>query len=266
MRRTSDFWTENDDLIDTLTQQYSSYRNVDKSSITSWLNQFNSDEDATVGLKLLENLNFYPQNRIHSLFRTLKATLDGQFKGANFYYCGFGHPGTSGDSMLHEFRIANPLTESIHNDSFIHMSDIASLDGPEEKIVIMIDDVCGSGKQARAILKNILETVPPNVKLVFCPLIIPLETSNTLKDEFEILIISPSILEEKDKFFSAENTLFEIEEKATILRYCRRATSRPRGFGNTEMTVLIVRNIPNNTISILRANTRRWKGLFKRNS
>lgn len=258
------FLEDSEYKIQEFSDKYSSYRGVDRLSIISWLKRFDSDEDAIVGLKLLENIDYYNTPRIHSLLKELKETLDLHFK-ENIYFCAFGKPGKSGDFMLSEFRMANSLGRNKYDRLFIRMDDIIKLESEAcNVVVVLLDDVCGSGEQAKDFLPKVLEITPPNVKLVFCPLIIPLDTKKLLESEFDIDILCPSILEAKSNIFSRDNKTFTKKEKDILSKYCKRTGSGAAGFGDMGMTVVVQRNTPNNSIPILRSNNKSWTGLFKR--
>jgi hypothetical protein len=104
---------------------FGAYRHsVTKASIESWLDQFEGGDRDTAA-RLLDVVEFYGQDRIASAFRkSLKALpdwhLDPAKRAGRWRFVAYSRSsGESGDSMLHQFRLANNLDAKRYNELFI---------------------------------------------------------------------------------------------------------------------------------------------------
>src|SRR5262249_30458790 len=68
-----------------------------------------------------------------------------------------------------------------------------------------------------------------------------------------------------DSIFSDACTAFSDKEKASILKYCKRADPKhPKGHGDCGFVIVFAHKCPNNSLPILYARRRGWEGLFPR--
>jgi hypothetical protein len=256
------FWAQHNSEIDRLHFRFASFRGVTKESIIAWLIQFESDEHAAIGLKLLGAVDYYNQMRVMSSFHVLHGMIESKLSRVERYYCGFGYSGESGSSLVREFRQAINESSDAYQSKYKHMNDVRNLNTESEVYFIMIDDVVGTGDQSRGYLETLKEILPDNVKLVLAPIVIPADTAYALESDYEVKIISPNYLDDTHKFFSNHYTLLTDAEKSVIKYYCEKAGEMPTGYGDAQLTVVFSTKIPDNTVSVLRCNNSRWRGLF----
>ena len=272
-----EYWQKNDSRINILHRNFASYRGViTKETIIAWLNQFENDEHAEIGLKLLENVDYYDQVKVHTLLRTMKRLIEDYVQSQGeatiqIRFCGFGYAGTSGPAILRDYRDANNTSSDHFQDQYISMNDVRDLgirmgEDYVPYYFIMIDDIVGTGTQAKGIFELFLEQVPDNVSLILAPVIIPVSTAEALEREFPVKVISPKYLDDRDKIFSERNQIFSSEEREVLKSYCERAGSMVEGFGSSQLIVVFHTKVPNNSISLLWCENENWRGLFPRRS
>lgn len=194
-------------------------------------------------------------------------------------FSSFTTPGKSGDELLPKYRLANNMRSRKYDNFFIHISDLVNfIEEPElgssaieEKIepkkiknFVLIDDFVGTGSQAVKIWEDI-EGFLVNVEEIFLLVIYAFDEGiKNIERETPMKVISNYCLPATRRLFSINNTHFSSEEKIWLKNYCEIAGSWPMGYGDCQSTVVFCHRIPNNTISILRAKTQNWTGLFSR--
>jgi hypothetical protein len=133
-------------------RDFTAYRHpVTRASVENWLEQFEVHRD--VAARVLDAVEFYGADRIAAAFRKALKSLSGwdlnpgKRQGRWRFAAYSGSAGESGDSMLHQFRLANGLDAKRHNELFIQRSEIVLQRlGPEDTLVFL-DDFVGTGDQ-----------------------------------------------------------------------------------------------------------------------
>jgi len=144
-----EFLERHDGEIDGLAQHFGGYIvHVDKVSIRRRLRQFKT-EHLEIGLKLLHHVHFYDQHRVLTEQRLLHRQLN-QVVGAGreIIYASFGSPGTSGDELIHRYRLANNMQGATWDPKFINLSDVGQFVERQNLCFAFIDDFVGTGRQA----------------------------------------------------------------------------------------------------------------------
>jgi hypothetical protein len=252
---------------------FSTYRRpVTQRLIELWLDQF-TPHDKDLAARLLDSVLFIDHQHISNIFKQLLGSLEGwhlnesQRKGRWFFVPFSGSIGESGDTMLHEFRMATSMTRRQYNPLFIHRSQLVEKKPATGDTVVLIDDFSGSGRQASESWKELFaELLAGGPRIV---LMLVAATSTALKrisDETDMEPLCGTKLGKSDNIFAAECTHFSNDEKTTLLSYCRRAdASNPRGFGECGLVIVLGHRCPNNSIPVLHSNHGEWQGLFPRN-
>ncbi len=239
--------------------------------IERWLEQFRPPH-RDLAARVLDCVHFVPYEQISAAFRSLLNSLPGWSPNENerqgrWRFVAFSvSAGESGDSMLHQFRIANQLANRRHDDLFIHMRDLLRGNlGPGDSVVF-VDDFAGTGNQVcEAWAKDVAELLPegPNMYLI---LVAASNMARQAISQATALAITPSFeLTESDNIFSDQCTHFDLREKAALLEYCKKADRHlPKGYGDCGFVIVFAHRCPNNTVPILHADHSRWMGLFRR--
>jgi hypothetical protein len=181
-------------------------------------------------------------------------------------FVAFGKPGTSGDRMLHLFRVANSLDHSNDDDLFIHMSELLLQGLGPDDTVVFLDDFAGSGNQVCTLWEtNLAELLATDPK---CYLVLVAATGQAMQrigSETRLQPLAQRVFAGDDNLFSGECPHFSAEEQATLLTYCTRADARqPRGYGDCGLLMVLAHRCPNNSLPVLHARNSRFSGLFPR--
>lgn len=253
-------------------EEFAGYRHaVTENRIDRWLAQFDGT-DRDLAARVLDCVDYVPYERIADAFRSLLRSLPGwnfdktQRQGKWRFVPFSVSAGESGDSMLHQFRVANKLGGRKHDELFVHTRDLLREELRAEDSVVFVDDFAGTGDQvSTAWTAQMAELLPgsPNTYLI---LVAASVSGRQAISRRTGLTVAPSFeLTESDDIFSQQCAHFNADEKATLLRYCQRADRHlPRGYGDCGFVIVFAHRCPNNAIPILHAHNGRWSGLFRR--
>jgi hypothetical protein len=220
-----------------------------------------------LGLKLLTSVDYYTQNRVLGggvQLHTQSLRVLGHPN--ELYFASFSaSPGRSGDEILPKYRLANHLTGASASRKFITLADLPRFIDDSNAKFVFVDDFVGSGKQAVETWKNIVGLVNPHHEVVLAVHVAFQEGLDYIQRETPLQVVCNRILTNVNKIFSSANSPFTADEKTALADYCNLAGEFPAGYQNMQANVVFYYRAPNNCISILRCNSRRWKGLFLRN-
>jgi hypothetical protein len=250
---------------------FTGYRtSVTEPRIDRWIEQFRV-RDRDLAARILDSVEFITREQITTAFRSILNTLPGwnieeRFRQGRWRFVPFtASAGESGDTMLHQFRLANNMASKKFNELFIYKSDLLKQAlGPDDKVVF-VDDFSGSGKQVCDEWPIIEELLPDNPNIYLVLVAATARAVSKIEKETNLTPVPYSRLDNSDNIFSPSSRHFTPAEKQTILDYCKRVDSRkPQGFGDCGLVVVLAHNCPNNSIPILHINRPSWEGLFRR--
>lgn len=245
------------------------YRDLFKYPIIHKIRKNNSD---TTDLGLIENL--FRQELLSTRF------------------LGIGNPSESGVHLLYYFRQENNL----HKDYFINTHEIFDLQLEkkddsddvrinsvlkDEKITryIFIDDICGSGTQAKAYSSDIVKKIKSlnsNIEVIYLMLFGTEVGIKHIKDNTDFdRVESVFTIDESFKAFSDTSRYFTNSIKGTPIEknYCKGMcqeygsklwSSCPLGYKDGQLLLSLFHNTPDNTLPIFWRETSEWKAMFKR--
>jgi hypothetical protein len=267
MTNIQNFFEVHDAKISELEYKFTEYwSGIDKYSIRKWISQFN-EEHRGLALKLLQKVDYYNQARVMRSSRALHSQLmeiiDENL--GNTYFASFTPPGKSGDEILPRYRLANRLRGSRFDEKFIYVSDLSKFANQENLSFVFLDDFVGSGSQALKIWQNIEGFLTKASDVFLMVMVGYTHGIEHIQRTTPLKVIANRFLSEGAKVFSEENRDFSQGEKEIIKSYCQlTGDSWPEGYGGCQSLIVFFHRVPNNTISILRADTQTWKGLFPR--
>lgn len=243
---------------------------VTRRKIELWLDQFEKD-DQDVAARLLDAVQFFGNEHIRAQLKAGLASLAGwdidpsKRQGRWVFTAFSGSPGESGDSMVHQFRLANGLSLKKYNSLFVHRSELVSLKLGPDDTVVLIDDFSGTGRQAIDAWPTYSEllSLQPNIYL----LVVAATKSaiDAVTDNTDLQISAGTVLGKNTNFFSAACMHFNADEKRAVEKYCRKVDRhRPKGSGDAGLLVVFAHRCPNNTLPILHTKTSNWSALFPR--
>lgn len=256
--------------------RFGSYRaTISSTIIESWLHQFSSVADQDLAARVLDAVEYYGQSQIHAAYRQALAALNGwhpsaaKRKGRWRFAAMSGSAGESGDSMLHNFRLANNLDGKAFNELFISRSDLLRESPTADDTVVLVDDFSGTGTQVcEAWIDPALsfgELLAGVGKVYLIVVAASKAARKRISDETEICLMPAHELSERDNVFSDQCKHFTKAEQTTLLYYGKIADQKhPKGFGDCGFVVVFQHRTPNDSIPILHADHRKWTALFPR--
>lgn len=253
-------------------ERFSGYRaKISGTRIEAWLGHFDQPHKDAAG-RVLDAVEFYGHEQLDAAFRSVLGALPGWHRKAaqrtgRWRFVPFTlSPGESGDSMLHVFRVANKLSSPAFDNLFVYKADLLRERLVAEDTVVFVDDIAGTGDQAALAWRESLGELLPGRPRMFLLLVAAVQEAVTRIGSETPLRVRPfRRLRAEDNFFAPECAQFSEPEKRAILSYCRRADpTRPRGYGDCGLLVVMAHRCPNNSIPILHGRSQQFKGLFLR--
>jgi len=197
-------------------------------------------------------------------------------------FIGVGNPAESGTHLLYYFRQENKLARSL----FIHTHQIFTRDNtgrrppalrsPDVNYYVFIDDLCGSGQQAREYSVDIVEEIKRLKPEAVVGYYVVVGTSdgldevrgNTQFDEVRALYE----LDRTFRCFAPESRYFTAQDvgidKAFAEDTCRRYGGallplHPVGYRDSQLLLGFHHNVPDNTLPVIWGEDN-WRPVFRR--
>lgn len=252
--------------------RFAGYRvQVTRARIEQWLDQFDAG-DGDLGARILDAVEFFRADQLSDAYRSILGALPGWSRSASqrqgrWRFVAFGiHSGESGDAMLTAFRSANGLGGARFDELFVHKADLLRENLGPGDTVVFVDDFAGTGDQVIGAWTESLGELLPSGPRAFLILVAAVEDARRRIARETPLTVRPfRHLRARDNLFASECTHFRRVEKETILAYCRRADSaNPKGYGQCGLLLVMAHRCPNNSLPILHARGRSFRGLFPR--
>ncbi len=221
---------------------------VRKSTIDNWLNNFNEEDFKVNILYLLTHFIYFNKIQVNEMLKSLyrdsyrypiltqirldnENTLDSEFIEKAFYeelnntrFVSLGGAGESSSYLLYPFSKIN----SIHKDYLISHSEILNILEKDKNVksFIFIDDLAGSGTQAKDYLEDLLTGIKenfPNVSFSYMVLICTtkaltnLKALNLFKEVKAVYLLDDTFkaFDEKSRFYANADNLEHIDFEKT---------------------------------------------------
>lgn len=274
--------------------------------ITQWLENYNSSDQEREQLNALHQLSYFMsfelreiREMLRSLYRDffirpliqilkqqgpisndlLQGLLNTHIENTRFI--GIGNASESSCLMLYFFRQEN----EIEKDYFINASDIfhrdprgmiVDLTSPDIEHYIFIDDLAGSGSQAKSFFHNNqikeIRQLNSNAKVYYFTLFNTQQSNSALKTyDKDIILRSIFELDETYKVFGSASRYYskynqeKIFSQQTCLSYLSRYSRQyPCGYNDNQLLLRFFYNTPDNTLPSFWSDTEHWKPVFKR--
>ena len=281
--------------------------------IDKWLNNFGDEKEKLNALYLLSKFVYFGNKEMYETLKVLyrdkikypilrKIREDNnndtdadllntlyQSKLKNIRILGVGNPSESGVHLLYMFRQINKLPKDI----FINTHEIFSI--REEKQIlrnddieeyIFIDDLCGSGTQAKRYSDEIIKNIKFLKSDAIVKYIVIVATEDGLKKiedsnlGFDV-VTSIFMLDNTYKCFNDDSRYFSEFypniDKEFCMNLCQTYKKElqykfvneyvnPLGYQNSQLLLSFFHNTPNNTLPIFwfEEEKNRWNPIFKR--
>jgi hypothetical protein len=252
--------------------EYGSYRHaVTNTTIEGWLDQFHRD-DRDLAARVLDAVEFYGADRISTGFRQALRSIPGwrqdtrALRGRWRFAAFSGSAGESGDSMLHNFRIANSLDKQKYKEMFVHRSELSRLGLGKDDTIVLIDDMTATGDQVcRAWTEQFEELVHGVGRIYLIVVVAGKQAKARIGTETRISLVPVRQLEDRDGLFSDHCNHFKPADKEKILEYSKIADpEKPKGYGDCAYLLVFHHRCPNNSLPVLHRTHANWEGIFPR--
>jgi hypothetical protein len=241
-----------------------------RAEINGWLSRFNA-ADRDVAARVLDCVEVISEPSIQEGYKEALNSIDGWDKRVSeregkWVFTGFGKPSESGMSMLRMFREANGLTAQLYDNLFHSIPDLPKLRLSAEDTIILVDDFSGSGKQICDRWPKLEELIASDARCFIVLTAATVVAIRNIEDKTVMKVVAKIIIERNENIFADACHRFNAAEKATLLRYCRKADAKnPKGFNECGLLYVLSHKTPNNSIPVLHVNHDNWVGLFPRN-
>lgn len=261
----------NNNRYETWLAEFSGYTaQVTRRKIELWLEQFKL-EDRDTAARVLDATLFFGSEHIRSHFRQGLASIPGwnvdpnQRSGRWVFTAFSGSSGESGDSMIHQFRLANGLSLKKFNELFVHRSELVGLKLGPDDTVVLVDDFSATGRQAIEAWPTYAELLSLQPRIYLLLVAATEDAVEKVRQETDLEILAGSVLLKRSNLFSADCIYFDENEKSLIESYCKKLDRRnPKGSGNAGLLVVFSHRCPNNSLPILHTSKGEWTALFPR--
>jgi hypothetical protein len=281
-------------------------RRATAGQITEWLENFEPDPSVGLGeqlhaLFLLRHFMYFGESQIRALLRALyrdlyrypivehirkenNNTKDSLFIWSEFNkylkatrFVGLGNPAESGPHLLYYFRQENDLVPEL----FFTSEQLTALhDSPEITRLIFIDDLCGSGDQAKSYSTDLiadLKTNHPDIHVCYYLLFATSVGLKNIKNQIPFDDVNCVVeLDETFKCFSPSSRYFYPRPSSIDATFsesmCRKYGQRlyphdPLGGGDAQLMLGFKHNTPDNSLPIFWSNGaagESWVPIFRR--
>lgn len=270
-----------------------------------WLSNFKNDEERLDAMFLLSKFMYFDNETIRELMvriyedlykrpivydirRKHEKTTDTAFIESEFEkiktktrFLSIGNPSESSAHLLYFFRQENYLKRDLFigpHELFSHTEkggDIqASLMVEGIERIVVLDDFCGSGNQAKKFNENFVRFLKekcPEIKISYFALFaiedgleVVRELSFDKADAMFILDNSYKCFSEHSRFFIDEPDSYKDKCREMCERYGKRISRTPLGYQDCQMLLGFHHNTPNNTLPIFWQERNGWIPMFKR--
>lgn len=252
-------------------KRFADYRKpVTESAIEEWLDQFD-EQHRDLAARLLDSVEYFSHPQIDDAFRTVLARLPGWHlnkakRVGEWRFVPLGAAGESGASMLHRFKIANRLDFPKLRELFIFKSQLLKEGlGPGDSVVF-VDDFAGTGRQAVDAWNQMAELLPDGPHTYLVLVAASSDAMEVIGKETGLKTEPFLTLAREDDVFGEDCLYFSGRERDILLEYCRVADKKqPRGYGACGLVLVLAHRCPSNSIPVLHATGKKFRGLFPRN-
>lgn len=297
-------------------------RDIKMPEIEQWINQFNSGTDPGFEqlqlIFLLSNFNYFGRREIREMLKSIYRDLfkypliekirrsNGNTKDREFInnefkkkldrtrFLGVGNPSESGTHLLYFFRQENNLRKEFFiNGHQIYNRFSEDHDNSQRQIIkfrdesieryIFIDDLCGSGTQAKEYSEDIVKIVKslnPDVEVAYYSLFSTSHGLAVIRDETSFDIVdcvfeldkSFKCFSERSRYYTGEQTPISREEAKKICEEYSALSSCKKfalGYKDSQLLLGFYHNTPDNVPLIFwydgtYGEDQQWYPIFKR--
>lgn len=254
-----------------------------------WLEQFDTDSEKSLALKMLENYVYIDVNNARSAFRKLYLDLSKEIDVDNKTIFATLGIAKSGSYMGYLFRQANKLRSKgkeqhefsyiehlPKEEKFITSTQLEDVDFNEQQVkngkenIVIIDDILGDGDSFTEYLSSdIYKSLKKYKNVYLLTLVKDPDGEKRIKEAFPDLNIQFRTAQEIYKYDSPLNTQFSDYEKVKISNMLNKygeiiCPDLVEKYSRSKLFVSFDWNTPGNTPMIFNITNSNWNGLFHR--
>ena len=253
-----------------------------------WLKQFETIEEQSLAVKLLENYVYIDIDNARRAFRKLYLDLSDEIDISKTNFATLG-TAKSGSFMGYLFRQANKLRSKgqvkheftnehqlPNNEKFLTSTQLAdvqlnkqqTLEGKDT--IVIVDDILGDGDSFIEYLnKDIYDSLSQYKNIYFLTLVKDPDGEKRIKEKFPELNIQFRTAQEIQKYDSPDNRTFTSIEKMKIKHLLEKygrmiCPELVNKYSRSKLLVSFDWNTPGNTPMIFNISNSNWNGLFNR--
>lgn len=277
----------------------------DSDQYSKWLSNFKEGEERLNAMFLLSKFMYFDNETIRELMIRIyedlykrpiiygireqngltreKSIIENAFKEAlsKTRFLSIGNPSESSAHLLYFFRQENFLSRELFispHELFTHVKDgediRAELRTEGVERIVLLDDFCGSGKQATTFHDQFVKYIKekaPHIIISYYALFAIEDGLNIVQklsfDQAEAVFVldeSYKCFSEASRFFIDDDVDLKKPCKEMSERYGKRISSNPLGYKDCQMLIGFHHNTPNNTLPIFWQERNGWNPMFKR--
>lgn len=256
--------------------------------VRRWLNQFGTHEDQRLMFTILQNLDFYAEDRIREKFSQVNqaivanlgsAVRSGREHRRDIVVSHLGPVGRSGPPMARLYRQVN----RIWHENCVGASDIGKVleENGQIKAVVFVDDFVGTGSAAEGHFKELFEKQKELIRViqernvhVWYAVAVGTEPGlNALrrameKGPIEVRVLAGDELGPEHRAFDGDANIWLNDADRKLAEEIARSWGErldargPLGFRNTQGLVVFEHNCPNTSLPILYRNRKALQKAF----
>jgi hypothetical protein len=241
---------------------------VSDERIANWLVQFEPDEQPLIA-KLLERFTYISLEQLRPLARDLHSRVREILLeiGSDTWFVPLGGIAKSGGLISYFYRVANQIPAT----QFTDYAGLASQQNLEDKTLVLLDDLLGTGHQAvheYNLLKE-LSDIPASCKIILATLVGGETGIRYITERTDLTPCSAIQVTRYDDPLDPAFDLFDVDDLSrvrTILRKYgeRLAPGSPFGYAGSALLVAFAHSTPDNTLPIFWSNKDGWLPLLQR--
>ena len=265
MRRQAKIETQYRSQVGQAARRFRDHEDMNAGIVSRWLSCF-ADEDLELGVKILENIQYYPGRQIRQMANSLVSMVYrnlGNLAKGKIYFVPVG--GLGGGSAV--------LARALHDNTAIpkgrikHMIEIEPIPPDDIQAIVFVDDFSGTGDTLLKWWLTVEPLVLPKDVKVVVGLLVMNQRARSKIETFARALLSVTELTDEHNVLSQFSSAFQQAEKESLRSYCAStgcSHEYVEGYGGCGLLVAFKHLCPNNSLPILWAQTPRWQRLFRR--
>jgi hypothetical protein len=256
--------------------------------VRAWLEQFTNNIERRLMFKLLQSVSFYSEEKIRERLTIIhkyvrqgmtSSIKEGERSNRAILLSSFDNPAKSSSSYARLYASENKIFSE--NVSSLEDIDKFISKDKEKRItrLVFIDDIVGSGNTIIEGLQDLNrrcgETLKSSdIRVIvanICGLESGRESIEAIKPDlyFDFDIYICDVLNNSDRCFSEESSIFTLEERKTARDIVQKYGSKlqkkqPLGYADGQLLIVFRDTCPNNSLPILWDKKEFWMPLFRR--